>query len=1727
MTTQFLQAELANLVQEAKRKNSDLRNAADKALQELKSINVAGDVEAGNLSSRPGLLSPFLMACGTRNSKFSTIGISCLQRLIISKALAKSRLREVLEAFREAANLGMCVDVQLKILQALPPLLQNYAADLQGPLLGEALMVCAVLQGSKTSVVNNTAAATLSQIVISIFDKIVTEDEKALEVPTVGEAPSASGNIPIRAAALDAYRVFYDICLLTEGQKAMYHRFNSLPQPFGLELIESVLTNHPDIFLSHPEQAHILQTRVAPLVIKSLSDKLNFPTTVRITRILYILLRRHLSILTKECEVSLRILIHMLEQDASQPWKRALGMEVFKGVFHEPALIRKIYSQFDGKEGGKPIIRELMGALTRLSTEKPSIIGLGSQSTAASLSQQLQSNQMSSDQVAIEAGGVAGIIGTVGVDTTMTGIGSWSIIRVPCIDQLDKSEPPAIPESYIYYLTLVCINSFSDGLAKFIIPLAAGSDTSKRRSKLIRDNGAPAGSDSEVGGLSTPVPDRVPSPAKGLRRKLTVRSLRVPINPLSLDSHPLYSEILTSSAIVETCWPAILAACSTFLNATMENELYHALVRSFQKFAHVAGLLRLTTPRDAFLTTLGKSAVPSNILSANVTSHPQSLPTPTESISSIAKGYLGVEGSTSSTGGGDHHAVSSLNVRHLRCLRALLNLGIALGPTLESSWTIILETLQQADFVLYASTKRGSRQQSSAGVQRIDSLKPNDPTNLMANIGSELTVVESAANKMFECTREFPDESFVDILKALCKLFHPDDEKATNRRISVDQARSMSPKPGPSTPNKRLSTSGGISAVAQLIGDNAFALAKIGEVALINMGRLIGPDAKSSGWTLLVDHLVTVIGARAISNTLRYKAAEVLNEIVVGAAKAVTPESVEDVGVIQRRALKALKDGIEHGHTLGELDSATKATEVEIHHAGLEGLNAILEHSGQSLVDGWDIAFDIIDSVFDSSQTWKRGRSLQLMATPEDTEIEARPSRSVRLIRSSFSSLELICSDFLASLPTSCVLVLIDALFAFCSQKDDLNISLTTITFFWNVSDFLQTRDDQEAATKGDELTAQAKNEMDLLAIVERKDVDPHSALWMLLLLRLTGLSTDHRAEVRNGSIQTLFRIFDTYGDQLGPQGWSSCLEIVVFKMMKMDPKDMAVSISEKAERKQWDDTIKLVLGGIGTLYSNYLDVFSQQTSFRNTWIVFVRYLETLLSWRSHEVSTSVFDVLSRVLEKVESPQKISTESTQDVWTLWSSQSVKLVSDNIERTGNGTQETLTSYINSFKSIYALLQPTLTVDTVRQTLEIIKECILFPDAPPYFRDIDTLTPLQNAALEVIQLIRTDIPDVPSLLLSRLADISAIAYTHTFDSTVTGRVPTCIALSAKVMEIMQDIVTKHIHNPEIYLSSAITHVFTALEIPINLKYAFLPPPKRPGQWVFATNAVLGIARLVIPAIETIPDVTKEIKGAIWKALVTIIAAIIRADGNEPVETSTLEKDETFDIDSFTEMRKLMIPRLGQEAVADDTILRYVKAVFWTSMLYGNDILEGVERDDDDQVWLKPRPLGKTTELALERRKRMAYVCIDELFSLVAAASGTDGEEVRRLAEVAAPWLIRRVGMVLGSFVADQPLRGLIPQPVAQRNEMLYLLQAAVKLESGLHTVQINGTLFPFIPMFLEANMAEDAPCIPPSSKRHLFKLFPLLTRCVLVAQSDQALLILLSKALDEMGGALNIR
>ncbi|EDO02258.1 hypothetical protein SS1G_04734 [Sclerotinia sclerotiorum 1980 UF-70] len=1579
MTAQILASELGNLIQESKRKHTDLRNAAEKSLDEIRGLRSTSEAQiAADLTQRANFVTPFLIACGTKNVKFTGIAVVCLQRLVVSRALPRSRLREVLEALREATSAGL--DVQLKILQALPSLLQNYADELKGELLAAALNICSILQASKNGIVLNTAAATLQQLVVSVFDKVVAEDK----VPTIGEAPTGDGVIQLRAAALDAYRVFNDICLLTEAQKPQFLNSTGLPQTFGLELIESVLTNHADIFLSHPEQANILRVRVMPFIINALSEKLNFAVTVRTTRILYTLLRRHLSILSSEGEMALGLLTHMLDHDTAL-WKRSLCMEILRGIFAEAALIRRIFSMYDAREEKKNILRDLVAAFVRVSTEKPAVIGLGHQSTIP-----IASQGSTSDQAMLEASGVPGIISST-VSTTEPSAG--------------VNSRPSTPD---------------------IRPIERGSSYKRNP---------------------------------------------IPINPLTLEHHHLFQEVKICAGIVDECWPAILATCSTFLYAALDQEYYHGLVRSFQKFTHVAGLLRLATPRDAFLTTLGKAAVPPNVLTATTTQI-QSPTTPTvdspssSSIFNNARGLLSVDSLVSNSERNKHAPIDTssptLNTRNLLCLRALLNLGIALGPTLDSAWVIVLGTLQQADLVIFSSAKSVR----TPTTQRPESQDVNNTSALWANFGTEIKAVETAATRLLESTVDFPNEPFVAVVSALCDLFSKEEilkipEKPVPSSPSSPETRR------PSYAHKKVHSI--VTAPTTQNQEDLFALAKLGDIASINIDRLTTHEPHASGWQMLTSELISASSSLTATPSVRLRAADILVRIVIEAATSTLADSEVRRNVIQTMLLQALS------RALGPLQTeerqvtvAIHSTDVEVHKAILEGLKSILEQCGDKLISGWDIAFEIIGSVF--------------MKFDSDAKITA--TRSAKLVRSAFNSLQL------------------------------------TVTFFWVLSDFISSR------TSSFSLSPDLIEDSTEEALIGKASGDDRAvsdaALWMLLLLRLTSVTADERLELRNsgskhywpstlsnidvGAIQTLLRIFDAYGDQLSAVAWSMCLKSVIFRLLSLIEAhlqfitDPELTVSDK-DKTGWIETTVVVLSGITNLLADYLDVLTSHPTFESSWKTLLEHFKTMLAFEILDINTAVFKALQQILSRGNVKEATKTNFTRITidlaWGLWSD---SLPSVRIDAFDNrvDNQGYLVAYVSALPEIYRLVEDDLDADRVKRMLTLLREAMQQANASTYSADIEYLTPLQSQVLESLKMIRTDIEGVPATLISQVAEFVALAFVPK-DNTSNVQRPTYIALSKASMVLSEKLIISHSSEPDIYTSGAVSSSLAALANPIVLKYSFPIISKSISPWRQATISALAILGAILPIMPTI-TLNEEAVRSIWTSIVSIAIGITSADCDFANKTVNIKDDQEFDIASFLTLRELITPALGAQVIPDRTRRTYTESLFHMSIIHPVQSSELPQPSQELLATLYQIRKGCTVDPIPSPRAKMSYVCFDELISLVTL---NDGSVPRiKLAQAAAPYLILRCGLVLRAYIADQPLRGRMPQPLSQRKELLYILKKLVGLKC-------------------ESEAIPDTPGVESEGKKHLHRLYPLFVKTMGAAARDQEVLEWIGKALEEVG------
>ncbi|CAG8582962.1 10442_t:CDS:2, partial [Gigaspora rosea] len=309
-----------------------------------------------------------------------------------------------------------------------------------------------------------------------------------------------------------------------------------------------------------------------------------------------------------------------------------------------PIFLRSIYRWYDGQGHSTNVFRDMINGFGKLAAEKPQLIG--------HLHQGRESMDMS---------GMAGVVmGGVGqVDSPGLSIAN-SVMKIQCIDQLDKAEPPQIPETYLYYLAFVCLNSIADGLHNFVSSIFAAIIQKQQHDESQQTS---ATQQQSIFGNTA------------LQQ---------------LESHPEYKEVLLVADMANTAWPGLLAAQSFFLTANLDEELFQGVLRAYQNFTIVCGVLRLSTPCDAFLTSLCKGAVPPSIIAAYVAES------------------KAVHSSGNATGSGyDGTVMVTLSDRNLSCLKILLNIAQYLGGVLGDSWYLVLETLQLADFIIFPKHARG------------------------------------------------------------------------------------------------------------------------------------------------------------------------------------------------------------------------------------------------------------------------------------------------------------------------------------------------------------------------------------------------------------------------------------------------------------------------------------------------------------------------------------------------------------------------------------------------------------------------------------------------------------------------------------------------------------------------------------------------------------------------------------------------------------------------------------------------------------------------------------------------------------------------------------------------------------------------------------------------------------------------------------------------------------
>lgn len=587
------------------------------------------------------------------------------------------------------------------------------------------------------------------------------------------------------------------------------------------------------------------------------------------------------------------------------------------------------------------------------------------------------------------------------------------------------------------------------------------------------------------------------------------------------------------------------------------------------------------------------------------------------------------------------------------------------------------------------------------------------------------------------------------------------------------------------------------------------------------------------------------------------------------------------------------------------------------------------------------------------------------------------------------------------------------------------------------------------------------------------------------------------------GAIQTLLRIFDAYGDQLSPEAWSMCLQNVMFKLLSSIEAQLQVtndsdsSISNK-DKAGWDETTVVVLSGITSLLAEYLDILSLHPTFGTSWQDLLGHFKTLLEFQVLEISTAVFKALRLILSKgnVNETNNFDKTSIDLAWDLWSHSLPTIKFDRSDKRFDN-QEYLLAYVSALSEIYRLVQIDLDVVRVERMLALLRQAIQQANAATYTADIEYLTPLQTQVLESLKMIRTNIEGVPSALIGHVADFTALAY-QPKDSDGKQR-PTYVALSKAAMILSENLILAHSSDHDIYTKGALSSALVALGKPIELKYSFPITTRSISPWRQATTSSLAILKAILPVI-TKSNLKEDATRSIWSAIVVIANGITAADCNDLPEAIDIKSDQDFDVSSFLTLRELIIPSLGSPAIPDKTRRAYTESLFYMSLIHAPQPQEMPKGTQELLAGLYQPRKGHTVDPKPSPRSKMSYVCFDELVSLVALH---DSSAPRiKLAQAAAPYLILRAGLTLRAYTADQPLRGWMPQPLSQRQELLYVLKALAELKC-------------------EPDAIPDTPGVDSEGRKHLHRLYPLLAKAVRAAARDQEVLEWIGRALDEVG------
>lgn len=795
--------------------------------------------------------------------------------------------------------------------------------------------------------------------------------------------------------------------------------------------------------------------------------------------------------------------------------------------------------------------------------------------------------------------------------------------------------------------------------------------------------------------------------------------------------------------LVDMMWRMMWASLSSLLSKCHHEALTIVLLKGFQWYTYSAGTLGVLTARDGFLNSLCEFALappeppasPTNEVLSPSGDRSNRGHQPPNDTSVRAGGGAGSEGKDSMV----------LSAKNVQALRTLFNIAHRLNESLGRAWLPVMDVLTQLDSIL-----------ANPHTTVLDLLQEGVKESRDQAAPSDLTILGTAANQLFECTSQMSTEAVVDLLSALSDV----SLRELPAQASVGQFR--------------------LNALNRMV-----------ETLLYNLERL------QDLWPIFLSHIMELF--RSNNLQVRNSAIDALDKTLMGAlaAKSTTPCNEEK--------------NQQPGASISVIDSQKcESSPPAVPDAGLEhmmlvALESIFKEDGEA-----DVRLGTLRVVLHVLQ--RRGEHLTRGWVPLLRLLEAVPTRDdPTAITQAFQSVELLCTDFLATVPRGLISKVLDVVSVFGQQTCLINVSLTAVGLLWTATDFLakswanvtSTETDrgmtrqtsgwltslsspltpkgntQDAAGSPGGTHRETVGGADVGADVGRHDLSEELCLDLLIMVfkSLKTLSMERRPEVRNSAVRTLFLAIGSHASRFSLEAWQFCLWEVMFSLVKYTYEMSSTSSCEEAaaeelgkekgksvkmlvhhsrntEQKQWDETLVMAINGLVKVLQRHLPVCVDQPGFEAGWTELMDVLGRVLELGRRTATIAATALIAGVLQMYGGTAVMTT-------TMWKKSLTALDVGVCAMACTETKVPLQArmeLVSAISSLYQAQRPNFDLQDTRQYLRWLDQFARYPFGPDDVMGVQGILPqVQKGVLQGFsQMAPISIPEIWQELLQLLCD-----------------------------------------------------------------------------------------------------------------------------------------------------------------------------------------------------------------------------------------------------------------------------------------------------------------------------------------------------------------------------------